>query len=321
MTAPAGWERWFLAAAAALVVAVVAAAVVAGLGAGSRPGRVPGAAASLDRLGAGDEAGPLRRRELPGGGRRVFDGRFLVAYYGTPGTGSLGVLGEGDLDRMTRRLRAQARPYAASGLRVQPVYEAVVTVADPHPGGDGDYSHDIASDRVRALLRAAERHRVLVVLDIQPGRSDFLSVARRWQWALRHPWVGLALDPEWRMGPRQVPARTVGQVGAGEVNRTARWLHRLVVRERLPQKLFLVHQFRRDMVSGLDRVRSWPGLAMVQHVDGYGTRRQKLATYHHVVRPERFTLGLKLFYDEDRPVLRPAEVLAVRPRVRLVSYQ
>jgi hypothetical protein len=60
---------------------------------------------------------------------------------------------------------------------------------------------------------------------------------------------------------------------------------------------------------------------MVQHVDGYGTRRQKLATYHAVVHPERFTLGLKLFYDEDRPLMRPARVLAVRPRVRLVSYQ
>jgi hypothetical protein len=316
MTSPtARAEGLFLAAATLWVVAVVTAAVVAGLVAGGRPGGASPAARP------GQEERQHLPRTLPGGGQRVFADRFLVAYYGTPGTDSLGVLGEGGLDAVTRRLRAQARPYAASGLRVQPVYEAVATVADPHPGADRDYSHDIPRERVRALLRGAERHRVLVVLDLQPGRSGFLEVARRWEWALRHPWVGLALDPEWRMGPRQVPGRTVGQVGAREVNRTAGWLHRLVVRHRLPQKVFVVHQFRRDMMLAIDRVRSWPGLAMVQHVDGFGSPRQKLATYHAVVRPASFTPGLKLFYDEDQPVMRPARVLAIRPRVRLVSYQ
>lgn len=317
MTSPAPRaERMFLAAATLWVVGVVTAAVVSGLVAGSQP---DGASRAT---GQGEAAPrPHPPRVLPGGGRTVFDDRFLVAYYGTPGTTSLGVLGEGDLDLAAERLRAQGRPYAASGLRVQPVFEAVVTVADRHPGADHDYSHDIPRERVSALIRAAERHRVLVVLDLQPGRTDFLTVARRWEWALRRPWVGLGLDPEWRMGPRQVPGRTVGQVGAGEVNRTGRWLHRLVAREGLPQKVFVVHQFRRDMVLDIERVRSWPGLATVQHVDGFGSPRQKLATYHAVVRPASFTLGLKLFYDEDAPMMTPAQVLALRPRVRLVSYQ
>jgi hypothetical protein len=310
-------ETLFLAAAAVVVTCVVVAALVAGVLAGGRPEGRPAAARGDDDTA--QRHGPPRT--LPGGGQRVFPGRFLVAYYGTPGTGSLGVLGEGDLDRMTRRLRAQAAPYAASGLRVQLVYEAVVTVADPHPGSDGDYSHDIPRARVLALLRAALRHRVLVVLDLQPGRSSFLTVARRWEWALRHPWVGLALDPEWRMGPRQVPGRTVGQVRASELNRTARWLHRLVETHRLPEKVFVLHQFRRDMVPDIDRVRPRRGLAMVQNVDGFGSPWRKLATFHAVVRPARFRLGLKLFYDEDTPVMRPTQVLAVRPRVRLVSYQ
>jgi hypothetical protein len=174
---------------------------------------------------------------------------------------------------------------------------------------------------VRGYIRAAHRQGTLVLLDLQPGRSDFLTVARRWEWALRDPWVGLALDPEWRMGRRQVPARVVGSVGAPEVNRTSAWLAGLVRRHDLPQKLFVVHQFRSSMVRDIASVRRRQGLALVQHVDGFGSPQQKLATYHAVARPRQFTLGLKLFYDEDRRLMPPATVRRIRPPLRFVSYQ
>ena len=167
------------------------------------------------------------------------------------------------------------------------------------PGPTASYSHDIPRAEVERYVRAAHRNHALLLLDLQPGRSGFLETAKRWAWALRDPWVGLALDPEWRMGPHQVPAHTVGQVSAAEVNRTSAWLARLTRRADLPEKLFVLHQFRTDMVLGIDRVRDRADLAMVQHVDGYGTPQQKLATYHAVARPQQFTMGFKLFYDED----------------------
>ena len=175
--------------------------------------------------------------QLPGGGTEVFGHhRFLVAYYGTAGTGALGVLGETPPDEMQRRLRRAGRPFRQDGERIQPVYELIVTVADPQPGPGGDYSHDIAADRVRDYIDAAHRHGALVVLDVQPGRDDFLDVAKRWRWALEDPWVGLALDPEWRMGPHQVPGRVIGSVGAVEVNRVSAWLAHLVARARPPRE-------------------------------------------------------------------------------------
>jgi hypothetical protein len=259
---------------------------------------------------------------LPGGGTKVFEGnRFLVAYYGTGQTGSLGVLGETSPDVMDRRLHRAARPFRKPGQPLRHVYELIVTIADGHPGKDGDFSHDIPRSEVRRYIRAAHRNDALLLLDIQPGRSSFLEVAQRWEWALRDPWVGLALDPEWRMGPRQVPAHTVGQVGASEVNRTSGWLSRLTAREALPQKLFVLHQFRVDMIERIGLVEKRPELAMVQHVDGFGTPRQKLATYHAVARPKQFTMGFKLFYDEDVRRMQPRAVHAVRPKVRFVSFQ
>ena len=60
---------------------------------------------------------------------------------------------------------------------------------------------------------------------------------------------------------------------------------------------------------------------MVLHADGFGTRRQKLATYHALARPQQFTMGFKLFYDEDVRRFDAADVRRIRPAVRFVSYQ
>lgn len=260
--------------------------------------------------------------ELPGGGARIFAGnRFLVAYYGTGQTPAMGVLGETDPDIMDRRLHRAAAPFRRPGQPVRHVYELIVTIADASPGPDGDYSHDIPRSEVRRYIRAAHRNDALLLLDIQPGRSGFLETAQRWEWALRFPGVGLALDPEWRMRPHEVPGRTIGQVGAREVNRTSAWLATLTKERGLPEKLFVLHQFRTDMVEDIEQIRGRVNLAMVQHVDGFGTRGQKLATYHHVARPRQFAMGFKLFYDEDVRRMGAREVHAVRPKVRFVSFQ
>ncbi|TIC87978.1 hypothetical protein E8D34_06715 [Nocardioides sp. GY 10113] len=278
----------------------------------------PGEDPATDPAGdlARPAAGPRWRSE------RIFaPGRTLVAYYGTAGTGALGVLGERDPDASHRRLVRAARPFAGPAGEVQPVYELIVTIADAHPGRDGDFNHDLRRAAVRRYLDAAGRHGALVLLDVQPGRGDFERVARRWAWALRQPHVGLALDPEWRMGRHQVPGRVLGSVRAAEVNRVSAWLSAMVVRRDLPEKLLVVHQFRTSMLPDAERVRARDGLALVQHVDGFGTPRQKLDTYRAVARPRTFRMGFKLFYDEDSRLMRPRDVAAVRPRVRFVSYQ
>ena len=269
-----------------------------------------------------DQAVATAGSELPGGGTRIFgSGRFLVAYYGTAGTGALGVLGESDPAEMHKRVMRAARPFQREGERVQPVYELIVTVADRHAGRDGDFSHDIDRTLVQEYVDAAHRHGAILLLDIQPGRSSFPEVAERWAWALEYPWVGLALDPEWRVGARQVPARVIGRVRAAEVNATSAWLDRLARDAGLPEKLFVLHQFRSTMLGNVERVADRPRLAEVLHADGFGTRRQKLATYQAIARPRQFTMGFKLFYDEDVRRFRAADVRRIRPAVSFVSYQ
>ncbi len=262
------------------------------------------------------------RPQLPGGGYRVFGHhRFLVAYYGTAQTGSMGVLGASDPETMHRRLTRAARPFREAGEQLQPVYELIVTVADRTPGPDGDFSHDIPTSYVRTYLRAAHRHHALLLLDLQTGRADLATVALRWAWALKDPSVGLAIDPEWRMGRNQVPGHVIGSVRAAEVNRTSLWLSRLVRREGLPQKLFVLHEFRLTMLPDMESIVHRPGLAMVQHADGFGSQQQKLATYHAIARPRQFRQGFKLFYHWDVHRFTPREVRRLEPAVAFVSYQ
>ena len=265
------------------------------------------------------------RPQLPGGGYLVFGDsahpRFLVAYYGTAQTGSMGVLGATDPDTMQRRLMHAARPFREAGEQIQPVYELIVSVADRSPGPDHDYSHDIPRALVQRYVTAAHRHGALLLLDIQTGRSPFPVIAKRWTWALKKPWVGLAIDPEWRMGRHQVPASVIGSVRAAEVNRTSLWLSHLVEREGLPQKLFVIHQFRLSMLPDIGKIVHRPGLAMVQHTDGFGTRGQKLATYHAIARPQQFRQGFKLFYQVDIHRFSAREVRRIKPAVSFVSFQ
>ena len=321
-----------------LVVLVLFAGIVGHVGeqsprANAAPG--PSTAGSTAGSAAGPASGPARPSygvvttppiapvpQLPGGGYRIFGHhRFLVAYYGTAETGAMGVLGATDPATMQRRLMRAARPFREAGEQIQPVYELIVTVADRTPGRDRDYSHDIPRSLVEEYVRAAHEHGALLLLDLQTGRTPFPVVARRWAWALRRPWVGLALDPEWRMGRHQVPASVIGSVRAAEVNRTSLWLSRLVRRERLPEKLFVLHQFRLSMLPDIGRIAHRRGLAMVQHADGFGTRKQKLATYHAIARPARFRQGFKLFYHWDVHRFTPQEVRRISPPVRFVSYQ
>ena len=64
-----------------------------------------------------------------------------------------------------------------------------------------------------------------------------------------------------------------------------------------------------------------PGLALVQHVDGFGTRSEKNATWNRLKRPEQFHLGYKLFLDEDVKRYGAADVLKFKPVPELISFQ
>jgi hypothetical protein len=262
--------------------------------------------------------------QLPGGGSTLFPGRLLVAIYGHPGDENLGVLGEQPVDAAVQRARDVAGRYTgiSSGL-VIPTFEIIATVASSEPGADGDYSSESSLDHLRPWVDAAEAAGFYVVLDLQPGYTDFLTQARRYEELLVRPHVGLALDPEWRLAPGERHLRDIGQATAAEVNAVAAWLAELTRQHHLPQKLLLLHQFRIDMLPDRANIRVEPQLALVVQMDGLGTQDVKLETWGAitVAAPAGTHFGWKNFYDEDSPIRSPAETLALVPSPVYISYQ
>jgi hypothetical protein len=321
-----------------LLLAVVAALLVATRG-GGETGQEPVA-------GAEDAEPPPQ--ELPGGGRELFPERRVVSFYGAPQDERLGELGIGTPAQAGSRLLDQAKAYRSEERPVLPAFELIAAIADPFPGDDGLYSSRQKKGVIREYLEAARAIDALLVLDIQPGRSDFLTETKVLREFLEEPEVGLALDPEWRMAPGEVPGQTIGSVEAGEINRVARYVSEIVEENDLPEKLLLIHQFTGEMIVNRDELEEPPGVALTLNVDGVGGADVKRRKYHQLVRldsvqrrserstrgegrsgggrsagdPElRFPVGFKLFYEEDTDLLSPEQVLDLSPPPDVVVYE
>lgn len=265
----------------------------------------------------------LHGEELPGGGRSLLPDRRLVAFYGSHFSPALGVLGEQPPEDVGPRLEEQVAPYRELSQRpVMPAFDLIATIATAHPGNDGQYRSRSSDEEIQRWLDAARALDAYLILDLQPGRSDFLTEAQVYERFLREPDVGLALDPEWRVGPGEAPGGGhVGSVDAAEINAVSQWLAEIVVEEQLPEKLLIIHNFRVDMVTNRDAVVARDGLATMFHMDGQGGRGVKLESYRILAQQPPFYNGFKVFYDEDPNFFQPAEVMDLDPVPILVSYQ
>jgi hypothetical protein len=263
--------------------------------------------------------------QLPGGGQILFPMRRLVALYGHPGDPALGALGEQSLRASIARARKVARPYRRlSGVPVIPAFEIIATVAEAHPGPGGSYSYESPLSLVRPWVMRATAAGMYVVLDLQAGRASLLAQAKLYEPLLKLPNVGLALDPEWKLGPRQLPLRQIGSVSAAEVNAVSGWLAALTERAHLPQKLLVLHQFQLSMIAGERGLDTRHGdLAIVIHMDGQGTPRAKQKTWDAVTgaAPRGVFFGWKNFYTKDHPMLGPRQTMARTPEPVMISYQ
>ena len=263
--------------------------------------------------------------ELPGGGTEVFPGRRMIALYGSPGVPGLGCLGEQDVDAYITRVQELAKEYEPfSEEPVIPAFEIITTTASSAPGADGDYSDEIPVEQLKPLMDVAKKEGIYVVLDFQPGRSDFPSQVEQYKELLAEPNVGVGLDPEWRLAPDELPLQQIGTVDASEINRTLDDIAAITREHELPQKAVVIHQFAGTMITNRDQIdTSHEELALTLHADGHGTPELKKETWNALQEglPKGIWMSWKNFYDEDTPTLSPAETLGLSPPPDLVTYQ
>jgi hypothetical protein len=272
-----------------------------------------------------DRSGPA---ELPRGGRTLLPRHQVVAFYGAPQHEELGVLGIGEPEQAGKKLLAQARQYAGARKPVMPAFELISTIAHEAAGPDGLHRERQADAVIRRYLAEARKIKAILILDIQPGRADFVDEVRALEPYLSQPDVSVALDPEWSMPEGVAPGEQIGYTEAEVVNEVSAYLSRLVQLKDLPQKMLLVHQFTDGMVNDRPSVVERDGVAIVWNVDGFGTRELKEGVYRQLTEPGalpgghagRYT-GFKLFFREDTGLMDPAAVMSLRPRPEVVVYE
>ena len=200
----------------------------------------------------------------------------LVGFYGAPQDEALGALGVGTPAEASKRLLEQVEAYEG-GREVMPVFELIATIASAHPGEDELYRERQPHSVIQEYLTEARKAKGILLLDIQPGRAGFAGEIRRLERYLDEPDVGLALDPEWNIGPDEIPGEVIGSVTATEVNQIAAGLAATVERLGLPEKLFVIHQFTDDMITSKELLEPQEGLATVLNADGFGDPPNKIA--------------------------------------------
>jgi hypothetical protein len=246
----------------------------------------------------------------------------MVGFYGAPGDEALGTLGIGPPSEATARLEKQAREYEGN-RPVLPVLELIAVTAAASPGEDGMHRIRQPHSVIQRYLKAAREAKALLLLDVQPGRADFADEVERLERYLREPDVGLALDPEWHVGPDEIPGQVIGSVDVETIDAISAGLAETVRSLDLPEKLFVIHQFSAGMIEGQSDPAARPGLATIMNVDGFGDPANKIAKYKQL-RPATDSglgAGFKLFLNEDLGLMTPNDVLALSPKPDLVVYE
>ena len=264
---------------------------------------------------------PAMPQPLPGS---LLPSHRIVAFYGNPLSRRMGILGELPPDEMLAKLASTAKTWTAadSTTTVIPALHLIVTVAQGTEGRDGMHRLRMTDSLVERVARWAEARKWLLFLDIQVGRSTVEAELPRLLPYLERPYVHLALDPEFAMKDGARPGRKIGTMDASEVNYAIRTLADLVKQKQLPPKVLVVHRFTEGMLTNAGKIARDPHVQVVIDMDGFGPPALKRSTWRHVIQrdPVQYT-GFKLFYKNDRPMLTPAQVIALYPSPLYIQYQ
>ena len=251
-------------------------------------------------------------------------GNRLVAYYGTPLSSQMGVLGEYGKQEMMQKLKAQTRAYSAADPAhpAIPTIEFIASTAQRDPGADGLYIGRTSPKVIEEYAKLAEQNHALLMLDVQLGRDSVMDEVKALEPFLKRPYVHLAIDTEYHVGPGQVPGVDLGHVDGSEIEPAIKYLNNLVKQNNLPDKILLVHQFQSGIVTNKQLIRPTNNIQVVLNADGFGKTVDKYAKYRILVRDEPLQYGgFKLFYTQDTPLLSPEQVVKLDPAPAVIEYQ
>jgi len=248
----------------------------------------------------------------------------IVAYYGNPLEGAMGVLGETDPETMMENLIEQTAAYSAADpdRPAVPTIEFIASTAQRDPGSDGSFIQQLPEELIEEYATLAEENGALLLLDVQLGTltvPEEIEVLREF---LERPYVHLAIDTEYSVDPGQVPGVDLGTVDGAEIQEAVAILDQLVEEEGIPDKMLVVHQFESGIVTNKQLIEPTENVQVVLNADGFGLVEAKTTKYDVLVAEEPIQYGgFKLFYSQDPVLISPEEVLQLDPVPVVINYQ
>lgn len=256
--------------------------------------------------------------------RPLFPDNRIVAFYGHPNDPSMGILGQFSMPELLDQLLDQAAAYTSADpdTNVLPAFEIIGSVAQPEPGPDGNFILQTDPAIIQQYIEFTQENDILLIIDIQLGRTSIQDEMDILEPYLKEPNVHLAIDPEFAVDEDQIPGVDFGSVDAADINYASERLTAIIAENNLPPKALIVHRFTDGMVTNIKKVQETENVQFVLDFDGYGDPLSKTDGYDIFVKKSKVPWGgIKLFYDQDRPLLQPIDVVALDPPPVFVMYQ
>ncbi|EDL66581.1 hypothetical protein [Bacillus sp. SG-1] len=248
----------------------------------------------------------------------------IVSYYGHPNSVNMGILGEHSPEVFMEKLIEQTREYSELDPErpAIPAIELISTVAQRSPGEDGDYIHPTSAEDIEKYAKLAKENNALLILDVQLARDTVMNQVKSLEKYLKLPHVHLAIDTEFRVKEGEIPGVDLGTVDGKNIQQAIEYVSNLVKENGLPDKLVIVHQFSKHVLTNKDAIHPTENVEVALNFDGHGLDAIKRAGYNEHVQKEPIQYGgFKVFYKKDEPLMTPKDVLELDPAPAFVNYQ
>ena len=266
---------------------------------------------------------PKMPAALPGS---ILPSKRIIAFYGTPASTRMGLLGASPPDEMLRQLDREVAEWnkADPTHPVQPALHLIAVVAQASAGRDGKYRARLDSARIEQVYNWAKSRNAIMFLDIQVGLSTLQQELPAFERFLKRPEVHLGVDPEFSMKDGGRPGKKIGTFDAADINFASRYLRELVDKYKLPPKVLVIHRFTRKGVTNASDIVLDPRVQIVMHMDGFGAPWLKRDSYYSYIKKEPVQFaGWKQFTKlrNDHPPTSRESILRLWPTPLYIQLQ
>jgi len=244
---------------------------------------------------------------------------LIVAYYGRPGTSSLGVLGQYPIEELMKKIKATADEYAqiTGNKNVVPAFDLIYGLASSEPGRKKDYILPLSSKKLMTYIDAATKNGFAVFIDLQLGKMTPAEAVKPVLKYLKYDNVHLAIDPEFEVKDLNVrPGKVIGHISGEQVNEVQAVMTEYMKANNITDnKILVIHMFTHKMVGDKKSIKRYDQINLIMNLDGHGSPNLKINTYNGLYTTDasnKVAGGFKLFFNEDKPsMMTPGQVMGM----------